>query len=196
MIFALFSDISFSQSIPDNNRIDSLKKLGRAKLIELAIKKINDPKFDASFYDRTVAKVSKTSIVIEFALSLELISNNDCFYDKVWVSLAGSGAGKGIEGNCKEPNYYKITERDQKKIDFIFESINKENEIGNIPDKKVPVGSTMKVTEKLTHYYIEMNSSSTFSHYKIEKITGNISDANHKHYAKDWDEKEEFEIIK
>jgi hypothetical protein len=179
------------------SKADSLKKLGRQKLIELAVKKLNDPSFDPAAYDRVIVKASKTSVIVEFGMSLVLLDKNDCFYDKVMVTLVGGGGGWSIQGDCKEPKYYKLSSRDQKKIDFIFESINKDNEIGNIPDKKIPDGSTMKVTEKLTHYYVEMNNFSTFSHYNIEKVTGNIYDANHKHYARDWDEKEEeYQIIK
>lgn len=178
------------------SKVDSLRKLGRQALIDLAVKKINDPKFETSAYDRIEVKFSGEQLLVEFGLSLIFSDNTSCFYDGIVIALAGSGTSRSIEGNCDHPSYYNLSKNEKKKIDFVFDAINKENEIGDIKDKKIPEGTVMKITEKLTHYYVEVSSYSTYSHYKIEKISGKISDAAHKHYAVQNEEKDTFERIR
>ena len=55
----------------------------------------------------------------------------------------------------------------------------------------------MTINEHLTYYYVENSSWSTYSHYKVDKLTGKISEAGHKHYARNGEEeKEDYEVIK
>jgi hypothetical protein len=176
-------------------KIDSLKKLGRDSLIKLAITKENKPGFEAKGYDRIVVKAYKDKLEVDFSLSVKLVDGS-CFYDHVSVSLVGHGSGRSIQGDCEEPKYHQFTEKRKKKIQFVFDAINKDNEVGDLKDNKVSAGSHMTITEKLRYYYVENSSYSTYSHYKVDKITGNISDANHKHYAHSTDDKDEFEVIR
>jgi hypothetical protein len=177
-------------------KIDSLKKLGRSALIDLAVKKINDPDFDKDQYDRIVVKASDEALIVEFGLSIAFKKRRSCYYDVVWVALAGSGTGKSVMGECDEPEYFKRSKSEQQAIDSIFEAINKSDEIGHIKDKKLSGGTKMDISEHATYYYVETSSWSTYSYFKVNKLTGKISDAGHKHYARDNDEKDEFEIIK
>jgi hypothetical protein len=186
-----FSICCFSQS----DKIEELKKLGRDSLIKLAVVKLNEPGFDPKNYDRIDVKYDDKSLIVDFKLSVKLAGNSSCFYDVVYVALIGQGSGKSIQGFCDEPKFHKWTKAEQKKIDFVFDAINKDNEIGDVKDRKMPHGQTMEITEKLTYYYIEVSDWSTYSHYKIDKVTGKISEANHKHYARSGDEKEEYKYI-
>jgi hypothetical protein len=177
-------------------KIDSLKKLGRAALIDLAVKKIDDSNFDRSQYDRIQVKASKESLIVEFALSISFKNRRSCYYDVVWVALAGSGSGKSVMGDCDEPSYFKRSNSEQRAINFIFKAINKSDEIGDIKDNKLPGGTKMDISNHTTYYYVETSSWSTYSYFRVNKLTGRISNAGHKHYARDHDEKDEFEIIK
>jgi hypothetical protein len=184
--------ILFSQK----QEIEALKKLGRDSLIKLAIKKMDEPGFIPGNYDRVTIKTHDNSLVVTFGLSVALHNKQSCFYDRVFVALVGSGTGKSIQGDCDEPKFYSPSKSDKRKIDFVFDAINKDNEVGDIPDKKLSPGSTMEISEHLDHYFVEVSSWSTYSHYKVNKVTGKISEAGHKHYARSGDENEEEEEIK
>ncbi len=135
--------------------------------------------------------------MVEFRLSITLAGSKSCYFDAVYEALAGSGSGKSIQGECENPKFYKQTDAIKKKMDFIFNAINKSDEIGHMPNSKIDEGTNMTITEKLMYYYVEMSSWSTYSHYKVDKGSGKISEANHKHYAhSSEDEKPEWEIIK
>ncbi|HEY0653475.1 MAG TPA: hypothetical protein VGD65_10115 [Chryseosolibacter sp.] len=177
-------------------KIDSLKKLGRTALIELAVKKINNPAFDPQQYDRIIVKANKESLIVSFGLSVVVKSKQICYYDAVWVALAGEEmSGGSIQGVCAETPYFTRTKELQEKIDAVFEAINKSTEVGHVPDKRLPDGTSMEITEHDSYYYVETSSWSTYSHFKVDKNTGKISEAGHKHYARDPDEEERWEII-
>lgn len=188
-ILCLFSAFSFSQN---EGRIKDLVALGRDSIIKLAVKKINDPAFDPKSYDRIDVKYNSKELKVEFSLSIVLTGNKSCYYDRVFVSVVGSGTGQSIQGDCEQPKYYVRSKSDQKKIDFVFDAINKDNEIGDLKSRKMPAGQKMDITEHLTYYYIEVSDWSTYSHYKIDKVTGKISEANHKHYAREGEEKDGY----
>ena len=186
----------FSHSLVSQNKekVEALKKLGRDSLIKLAVKKINDPAFDPKAYDRIIVEADTNTVRVRFELSV--VFKKGCYYDGITISLAGGGTVKSIMGECETLGYYKPTPSIQKKIDFVFESINKKNDIGDIPDKKLSDDESMEITEKATYYYVEFSSWSTHSYYKIKKSNGEIFDAGHKHYARGGEEKKEMEIIK
>lgn len=193
-----FVNMAFSQNNEDKklqHKIDSLKKLGRDSLIKLAVSKLHEPQLDPKGYDRIFVKAYKDKLVVEFTLSVVLIDGS-CYYHHYSVALAGSGTGGSFQGECDEPKYHTFTNKEKKKIQFVFDAINKSDEVGHLKDNKVHEGNRMTITEKLTYYYVEMDDWSTHSHYEVNKITGKISNANHKHYARSHDEKPEYEIVK
>jgi hypothetical protein len=187
----------FPQKDPEKlkAKVDSLKKLGREALIKLAADKKSVEGFDPKGYDRILVKAFEDKLIVEFGLSITLIDGT-CYYDRVWVALAGSGSGEGVQGDCDKPKYHSFTDKEKKKIRSVFDAINKSDEIGHLKDNKIPADSHMTITEKMTHYYVEMSDWSTYSHYEVNKLTGKISNANHKHYAHSDNEKDDFEILK
>jgi hypothetical protein len=174
-------------------KVDSLKKLGRDSLIKLAAAK--EKGLDPKGYDRILVKAYEDKLIVEFSLSVKL-TDGSCYYDHVSVALVGSGTGRGIQGDCNETKFHTYSSKEKKKIQAVFDAINKSDEVGHMKDNKIPGDAHMTITEKLTYYYVEMSDWSTFSHYKIDKLTGKISDANHKHYAHSGEEKDDFEIVK
>jgi hypothetical protein len=191
----LLPAMSFSQK--KRMSVDELKKLGRDSLIKMAVKEINDSTFHPEHYDRIVVKANDTQVWVSFSLSVVLKTKKPCYYDAVGVDLANGTVSRSHSNNdCDEAGHYKPTKSIQKKIDFVFNAINKSDEVGDLPGNKVPYGTTMDISEHPTYYYVEVSSYSTFSHYKVDKITGKIYDAGHKHYARDFMEEEKWEIIK
>ncbi|MDZ4664822.1 MAG: hypothetical protein SGJ15_08105 [Bacteroidota bacterium] len=198
LLMCSIANVTFSQNKEDHNlkhKIDSLKKLGRDSLIKLAVTKVYEQGLDPKGYDRIFVKAYKDKLVVEFALSVVLIDGS-CYYNNYSVALAGSGTGGSIQGECDEPTYHKSTNKEKKKIQFVFDAINKSNEIGHLKDNKIDDGNRMTITEKLTYYYVEMDDWSTHSYYEVNKVTGKISNANHKHYDRSHDEEPEYEIVK
>jgi hypothetical protein len=183
-------------SINAQTKLDSLKALGRDSLIKLAVKKLNEPTFNPANYDLITVKANATTLLVEFDLSVRLISPGSCYYHSVTVSLYGHGSGGSIIGDCDNVKYYNPSSSDKKSIDFVFNAINKSEEIGHIPGNKLNKGTTMEITEKPTYYYVEVSSWSTFSHYKVSKATGKISEAAHKHYDRSGEREDEFVEIK
>lgn len=176
-------------SISQNKaKIDSLKQLGRDSLIKLGIKKINDKTFEPKYYNRIIVKADTTKLIVDFEISLRLKTKGLCYYDLLSVSFVGSGAYKSIIGNCDEAKYYKPSAKHLKKIDFVFNSINKKNEIGDIPNKKLDDNTVMEITELLTYYHIEVSDGNTMSRYKIDRNSGRIFDVIHRHHKKDRDD--------
>lgn len=194
----LFCFISFSAFSQNEIKIDSLKKLGKDSLIKLAVQRSGDKKIDPANYDRIIVRANKSSLVVEFSLSVQLITKKSCFYDHVAISLVGSGTSMNVKGDCDEPEFYSPSDPDKKKIQFVFDAINKSDEVGHLENNKISDENTMEITEHPGYYYVEISNWSTFSHYKVDKGTGKISEANHKHYAHDEteSEKEVWEIIK
>ncbi len=176
--------------------LDSLKALGRDSLIKLAIKKVNDPKFNPANYDLITVKANSKSLIVEFDLSVRLITNGSCYYHSFFVSLYGGGSGGSITGDCDNVKYYHPSVADKRSIEFVFNAINKSEEIGHVPDNKIAKGTTMTITEKPTYYYVEVSSWSTYSHYKVNKVSGKISEANHKHYDRSGEQPDDFVEIK
>jgi len=185
-----------NDSTPLPLKINDLKKLGRDSLIKLAISKIDEPGFEVSAYDRIVVKATKKELIVDFLISVKIFDKKSCFYDAVHVALAGQGSGKSYHGFCDNAKFYELTPIKKKKMAFVFESINKSDEIGHVPNNKLSAGTTMEIEERLTFYHVETDSWSTHSVFDVDKITGKISNAHHKHYARGGDDKPEYEIIK
>lgn len=195
-IISLFVFITFMANATDP-KIDSLKKLGRAALVDLAVEKmaVDHPEFDHTQYDRVIVKANDKSLIVEFTLSVRLKGRRLCYYDFVTIALVGPGTGRGADGDCDEVKFYQKTKRAQHKINFVFKCINKSDEVGHIKDNKVPYGTNMTISEHATYYYVETSSRSTHSNFKVNKLTGKISGGGHKHYARRNEEKSEWEII-
>ncbi|HEY0653474.1 MAG TPA: hypothetical protein VGD65_10110 [Chryseosolibacter sp.] len=178
-------------------KIDSLKKLGRSALIEMAVAKMakDYPDFDHTQYDRTFVKANDKSLIVEFQLSVAIKRGRSCYYDVVWVALAGHGSGASTQGFCDDVKYYKRTDRDMNVTTFVFNAINKSDKIGDIKDNKLPSGTKMTIRARGLYYHVETSSWSTHSNFRVNKITGGISGARHKHYMRRRDEKPEWEYI-
>ena len=89
IVIILLTTIMTTPSYSQKPDLESLKKLGRDSLIQRAVKKVNDPKFNPNHYDRIIVKASKTDLIVEFRLSIRISTKGACFYDAVYVALVG-----------------------------------------------------------------------------------------------------------
>jgi hypothetical protein len=192
-LLLLFSaTLLFSQK---KERIDSLKKLGRDSLVKLAVKKLKDPAFDPELYDRISVKAYPASLLVSFEVSVLIYSESSCYYKAVYIPLVGDGIGRTIRGKCADPEFYRPSPGDKKKIKFIFDAINKSNEVGDVPDNKLDPGTFMEISELPHHYYVEVSSWGSFSFYKVDKATGKISGAGHEHLYHSVETEDRFELV-
>jgi hypothetical protein len=175
-------------------QVSHLKKLGRDSLIKMAIKEINDPVFKPGNYDRVIVRASEFRMEVEFGVSIMLFTTANCYYENVSVNLADGTESKS-SSNCDNPKYFSLSDADRKKLDFVIDAINKSSEVGHLDNRKIPEGSTMKITERKSRYEVEVSGWSTFSSYKVDKTTGKISDASHKHYDRAFDNESEYRVI-
>jgi hypothetical protein len=182
-ILFLLLFICFAKHVIAQTKIDSLKALGRDSLIKLAVKKINSPQFHPENYDRITVKANSTKLIVEFDLSVQFIPGNYCYFDRVTVMLAGGGTSESIIGDCEMPDFYNPTAAHRKKIAFVFDAINRSNEIGHFPENKMDAGETMTITENPSYYDVEISDARTYTHFKINKASGKIYDIIDKDYA-------------
>jgi hypothetical protein len=175
---------------------EELKKLGRDSLIKMAVHTVKDTAFHASYYQDVTVKANKEHVRVIFSNPVRLKMKKYCYYDAVEVDLSNGTVSRSLTGECDAPiiAFYKPTPEMNKKIAFVFDAINKSDEIGHVPDNKLPAGTIMDIIDNKNYYLVEVSDEDTFSTYKVDKTTGKISEANHKHYAKEGPPSE-WEII-
>jgi len=179
---------------------EALKALPKDSLIKRAEKAIKKtyPDFRAEAYDRIVLKESNNDLGIDFSHSVRLVPYKRNYYYDVWYTFSGKidVTNDNYRDNGYPEKFFKPSRKSKKKIAFIFKTINKSEKVGHFKENKIPSGSQMLIYEGWWHYRVEMKSYSTHSRYSISKITGRISRASHKHYARFGEEKEpEFKTI-
>lgn len=206
-LFVFFTGIVFSFSVIAQSKkmtLDEMKALGRDSLIAMAAERAKNsyPDFKIDLFDRIRVKIRQKSLVVIFDNAIRFVPRKSAFIYDMHVNLTENSLGTGPIENGKEVKdfeeyqFFKPTKESRKAIEFVLNAINKDNDIGDIPDGKLPDDTRMTVIEETDYYDIEVDSYSTVSHYKIKKGSGKIYDASHKHYARDWDDKDEEEEIK
>ncbi|NUM82279.1 hypothetical protein HUU42_15900 [bacterium] len=200
--FIFFTAIIFTIQLhaqSEKMTLDEMKALGRDSLIAIAASRAQSsyPDFKTDLFDRIRVKVSRGSLWVIFEQVIRFVPRKSAFIYDMSVNLTENSIGTGPIENDRELKdfedyqFFKPTKESRKAIEFVLNAINKDNEIGDIPEGKLPDDTQMTVIEKSDHYAIEVDSYSTVSHYKIKKGSGKIYDASHKHYARDWDDKDE-----
>ena len=168
--------------------VSELRKLPKDSLIKMAAKKITEPSFDIKDFTRIEIWAEGDEITVDFDHAIRFIPMKGQFYYNVSVELVRASSSRQIIGDGpfdEEVHFFKLTNKHQEKIQFVRDAINNSNgEVGKIPEGQLPDG-TMTITEKATYFDISVDSESTHSYYKIEKGTGKIYDAGHKHYMRD-----------
>ncbi|HEY0653473.1 MAG TPA: hypothetical protein VGD65_10105 [Chryseosolibacter sp.] len=186
--------IATSATAADAN-IDSLKKLGRAALIDLAVKKLDDKRFDPKQYDRITVKATKSELLVEFALSVRVERPGDCYFAFVWVPLAGMGTMGMGDRACKEGSYYKGRKRDKKHIAFVLDAINKSKQVGRFKDNQVPAGTTLTIIPEKDVYKVGIADEGMHIGFNMDKRTGDISDVKRLYYERIRDKEPRWHII-
>ncbi|MDO5989319.1 hypothetical protein Q4Q39_18090 [Flavivirga amylovorans] len=182
-----------------DKEVKELIALGKDSIVELALKSLNSRSY------QTNEKASKENfkkievctngkiIYVSFFNPIKYIPQKTVFYCDVLVGLLGGVSSKDAVSNPADygstiPNYkipfYKETKEMKRNMQFVFEAIDKSNEIGSVGGISNFVDD-MTIREYENYYDILVLSESQESSYKIEKITGKIYDDQHAHLEPD-----------
>lgn len=195
-LMLLVSGSAVGQSTGD---VEELKALGRDSLISRAVGLLqrSDAEFDPSQYDRIRVIVDEDDIIVRFEHSIAFYGRKTAYRYNATVNIRTGSTGSSIVSNpndydedAEEYRFFRWDDKSRKAVRFVLDAINRQNEIGDIPEGKLPKDTRMTIREESGYYQIEVDSWSTHSYYKIKKSSGKIYDAGHKHYARDGDEQE------
>ena len=168
--------------------VSKLRRLPKDTLIEMAVKKVRDPSFDIKDFTSIEVWAEDDDLSVKFDHAIKFVPMKGQFYYRVSVDFIGGSVNRQILGKGpfdEELQFYKPKKYGEE-VKLIFKSINEsDGEIGKTPEGQLPDG-TMVITEHLTYYDITVDSYSTHSYYKIRKGTGNVYDAGHKHYDREF----------
>ncbi|KAJ5068494.1 hypothetical protein M0811_02427 [Anaeramoeba ignava] len=171
--------------------IEEAKKLGREKLIQIAINKIQSSfskPFETSHYDHIRVESNSKNIRVRFYSNINLILLNTAYVYGVTVNLFESSMSYDIKENPEDFEYdfnkmeqFIPNEKSEKALQFILDSINKSEEVGNIDKKKMNYDQIIDIYEFDDYYSVTNDDPYTRSFYKISKSNGKVYDGRHKH---------------
>jgi hypothetical protein len=168
-------------------KVSDLRKLSKDSLINMATKKIDEPSFNVNDFTSIEIWVEDNEMTVEFGYAIRFLPLKEQYYYNVSVELLSGSSSRQIMGHDKNNDNVEFfkPQKYQAQMDFVRNAINNSNgEIGKIPEGQLPDG-TMTIQEHEKYFDISVDSESTHSYYKIEKTTGKIYDAGHKHYDMD-----------
>ncbi|KAJ5068493.1 hypothetical protein M0811_02426 [Anaeramoeba ignava] len=187
--------------------IKKAKKLGRKKLIQIAINKIQtrfSKPFETSHYDHIRVESNSKNIRVKFYSNINLILLNTAYVYGVTVNLFESSMSYGLKQNPNDLKYdfdkmeqFIPNEKSEKALKFILDSINKSEEVGNIDKKKMNYDQIIEIYEFDDYYSVTNDDPYTTGFYKISKSDGKVYDDSHKHKMRDsYKDKDPYILIK
>lgn len=174
--------------------LQQLKTFGRDSLIRRAVLAIqeNEHDFDPAQYDRVRITEDHGELHVRFEHSILYLARKTAFKYGAMVSLVSNSASSSILSNPEdyddsreEYRYFKWDEKSRAAVRFVLGAIGRSDEVGDVVDGTLPNGTQMTIREERDYYEINVDSWSTHSSYKIQKKSGYLYDASHKHYARD-----------
>lgn len=163
-----------------------LSKLSKEKLVALAASKMDKKSFKVSDFTDIQIWLEGDELQVIFSHAIQYIPAKGQFYYAAHVELVTGSSSLSIQGkgpDDEDIQFYSPA-KFKKQIKFVFDAINKSDEVGSIPEGQLPEG-TMKIYENIGHYDVSVDSYSTHSSYKVKKGSGKIYDAGHKHFMRE-----------
>lgn len=147
---------------------DELKPLGRAKLIQMAVERIqsNYPQFNPVNFDRVNVYTEGGRLIVRFDVAVKFIPKNICAYYIVTAELTRGSLGMipfGEVENCKDDNFYVINKNANDHIALIRKKLP-----GLIPEK-IQNDEAIVIQESDTSYNVSMEGSSYSHGFKLDK---------------------------
>lgn len=93
MLFAI-SQLAFAQKFKPKT-VDELKPLGREKLIQMAVERIQSghPQFDPKNFDRVNVYIEGGRLIVRFDVAVKFVPINSCAYYTVVAELTRRSMG-------------------------------------------------------------------------------------------------------
>lgn len=192
--------VCYSQNTRMNRDVEEIIALGKDSIVQLALKSINDNELDMTYtkarkedFKKIKILTNGKDILVSLANPIKYLPQKTVFIFDFWVELLGKTISTNIasnpanyEQNIPDHNipFFKETKETKARMQFIFDAINRSDEIGSIDDGS-SFEDDMIIRDRENYYDIIVYSESQTSFYKIEKTSGKIYDATHKHLVSD-----------
>lgn len=176
----------YSQDIKMNKEVEEVILLGKNSIVQFALN-LFDGKMGIQNFNKIKVTTNGKEIYVSFRNPIKYLPIESVFYFDAGVNLLEkvtvcSPVSNGIvEYKNKIIPFYKETQETKMNIQFVIEAINKNREVGSID--RANFEDDMIIREYENYYDISIVSEFQESSYKIEKISGKISDAEHAHLA-------------
>jgi hypothetical protein len=181
---ALNYTAGYSQDNNMNKEVEEIVLLGKDSIVQLALKLIDEKAGMRNFTEIKVMTNGK-EVYVSFRNPIKYLPIKSVFYFDVRVSLFEKITSYGpvfngtVEYDKMNIPFYKETKETKMNIQFVIEAINKSAEVGSID--MANFDDNLIISEYENYYDIRVVSEFQESSYKIEKISGKISDAEHAH---------------
>ncbi len=169
--------------------VEAMRNLGRAGLIDLATDRLRsgDAGFDPTAYDQVVVSASSSDVMVSFATSIVLLRVGERFTHGRSIALVSGAGSGGIVANPHDLPWsgdappFVPDAADRVEIAFVIDAVNRDPDVGSIPDGKLPLGTGMIIRDAGDHYAVSVADEWMDSSYHVAKDTGAISEAMHAH---------------
>jgi hypothetical protein len=166
---------------------EELAPLSKDSIIALAESYITAKDFNRKNFDvvkiRKIDKPDNIHYHVTFKPSVIFFSGRYLFYSSVTVDLLTGSLSHSIEEKGKrykwEAPYYNSGKEAKKAIRFISRAAEKNGGVTR-PDKGGKVYS-IEIYERALYYHVDINSSSSYGYYRVNKLTGKVYHIGHKH---------------
>lgn len=184
--------------------VEEYRAKGRQWLIDEAARRLKerDATFEQAAFDQVSVRASDRSVWVTFVTSIVLLREGQRFTHSQGIDLVnGSGAG----GSVAHPHDLPWTgdappflpdHTARSAVVFVLRAANTSDEVGDIPEGKLPAGSRMTIRDCDDHYEVSVDDPWMTSTYHVSKSDGTISEAMHAHSIPDEDpDSETFEEL-
>lgn len=169
IFFFLACQVTFAQK-NKSKTVDELKPLGRAKLIQMAVERVQSgyPQFDPKNFDRVNVYIDGSRLIVRFDVAVKFIPKNTCAYYTVVAELTRRSLGMipfGDVEKCTKENFFVPDQQSNNHIELIKKKLP-----GLIPDE-VGKDEEIVIREFETYYSVGMEGSSYSHGFKLDKTS-------------------------
>lgn len=175
------SMVGFSQNIKMTKEVEQIIELGSDSMIQSALSIIAE---EVSLINFSNIKLTTNGdeIHVLFYNPIKYLPENTSLHFSITVALIEKVTYSNPNSNPvgltkKNTPFFEANEESKKNILFVIESVNKCNSVGNIDIENFH--DQMAIREKKECFDVSVYSENYESWYKVNKVSGEISDIGH-----------------
>lgn len=171
--------------------VEALKAKGRQALIDQAVEilKRRDADLDPAPFDQVRVRANDSQIWVSFATSIVFLAEGTRYTGSVGVELVSGSSSRSPLSHASDtpssrtPPCFVPDANAAAAIAFVLAAVNRSDEVGSLPDGKMPPGRRMVIRDKGDHYAVSVTDEWMESSYHVDRTKGVISNAMHAHMA-------------